>query len=330
VVAAATSRVETQDPQAYALFLQGQVLFSRRTAQTLQQSISLFEQAIARDPKYARAQASLAMALAVLPSYVQGNTEAALAKASAAARRAIALDSTIAESYTALGYANLLLSDNRGADRQFRKALALDSAVATAWGWYGLLASHLADFPEAHRRVARARELEPASLIARTWDAQIYVGEHRYAAADSLANETIRLDSTFALIWSVKAEALLLQGHGAEAVAILERRVAELPANRPTEVHGLLTYAYARTGMVAKARALLAVQRADAGGRLPATGVLATALEELGDHEAAIALLGEAVAQHDAWLLQYTRGERYNKLRQDPRGAALLAKAEAW
>jgi hypothetical protein len=80
--------------------------------------------------------------------------------------------------------------------------------------------------------------------------------------------------------------------------------------------------------MVDKARALLESQRADAGGRLPATGTLATALDELGDHEAAIALLGQAVAQHEAWLLQFSRAERYDKLRRDPRGAALLAKTE--
>jgi len=324
------ARVETTDPQAYALFLQGQVLFGRRTAQTMRQSISLFERAVARDPKYARAQASLAMSHAVLPSYVQGTTAAELTKATAAAERAIALDSTIPESYTALAYTNLLLGNNRAADQQFRKALALDSTVATAWGWYGLLASHLTDFAEAHRRIARARELEPASLIARTWDAQVYLAERSYRAADSLANETIALDSTFALVWTVKAEALLMQGRGDEAVAILERRVAELPPNRPTETHGLLTYAYARSGKVAKARALLDAQRADNGGQLPATGVLAATLAELGDQDASIALLGAAVAAHDAWLLQHTRGERFDKLRRDPRGAALLAKVEAW
>jgi predicted Zn-dependent protease len=172
--------------------------------------------------------------------------------------------------------------------------------------------------------------LEPASLIARTWDAQVYVNERRYAKADSVATETIALDSTFALVWSAHAEILLLQGHAAEAIAILRQRVAELPPHRPTETHGLLAYAYARAGMGREARALLDTLRADAGGNLPATGVIATALEELGDHEAAISLLGEAVAQHDAWLLQYTRGERYDKLRRDPRGAALLAKVEAW
>jgi serine/threonine-protein kinase len=328
--ATTASRVETTDPQAYALFLQGQVLFGRRTAQTLQQSISLFRQAIGRDAKYARAQAALAMALAVTPSYVQGNAEEAEAKATAAARRAIALDPTIAESYTAIGYANLLLDDNHGADREFQKAIALDSSVATTWGWYGLLASNLGQFAEAHRRIGRARELEPASLIARTWDAQAYVNERRYDPADSLATTTIAMDSTFALMWTVKAEVLVLRGRALEAVAILERRVAELPPHRPTETHGLLTYAYARAGMTDKARALLASQRADAGGQLPTTGLLACALEELGDHEAAIALLGEAVATHDAWLLQYGRGERYDKLRKDPRATALLAKTMAW
>jgi eukaryotic-like serine/threonine-protein kinase len=325
---AAASRMETADPQAYSLFLQGQVLFGRRTAQTLMQAISAFEQAVARDPKYARAQSALAMALSAIPSYNQGGVDGAIAKASAAAYRAIALDSTIAESYTALAYLDLLVDDNRGADAHFRKSLSLDSTVATTWGWYGLYASRVADFREAHRRIARARELEPASSIARTWDAQVYINERRYDMADSVANATIAADSTFALIWSAKAEALLMQGRGAEAIAILERRVAELPAHKPAETHGLLTYAYARMHLVDKARALIESQRADAGGHLPATGTLAAALDELGDHEAAIALLGQAVAQHEAWLLQFSHAERYDKLRADPRGAALLAKTE--
>ena len=320
------TRTETEDPEAYSLFLQGQVLFGRRTAQTVQQSISSFEQAVARDPRYARAQAGLALALAVLPSYVQGNVEADAARTKEAARRAIALDSTIAESYTALAYADLLLADNRHADEEFRKSLALDSTVTSTWGWYGLLANQLGDFAEAHRRIGRARELEPASLIARTWDTQVYIVERNYRVADSLASETMRIDSTFALIWLAKAEARLFEGQGDEAVAILERRAAELPPHQPSDTHSILAYAYARAGMTAKARTMLESQRVDNGGRLPANGMLAATLEELGDHDAAIALLGEAVRVHDAWLLQYARGERYDKLRRDPRGAALLGK----
>jgi tetratricopeptide (TPR) repeat protein len=156
----------------------------------------------------------------------------------------------------------------------------------------------------------------------------VYIVERKYRIADSLASETIRLDSTFALIWLAKAEALLFEGRGTEAVAILERRVAELPPHQPSDTHAILAYAYAHTGMTAKARALLESQRVDNGGRLPANGMLAAALDELGDHEAAIELLGEAVRAHDAWLLQYARGERYDKLRRDPRGAGLLGRVE--
>ena len=111
---AAAARAETADPEAHALFLQGLVLFNRRGARTLQQAIALFERAAARDPQYARAQASLAMALAVLPAYVQDSTTPLVTSAVAAAERAIAMDSTIAESYAALGYA-LLAAGRAGA-----------------------------------------------------------------------------------------------------------------------------------------------------------------------------------------------------------------------
>jgi serine/threonine-protein kinase len=326
---AAAARIETADANAYALYLQGMVLFGRRTAQTLQQAISLFEQAVARDPKFARAQASLAMAIAALPFYTQGDDGAAFARARGAAERAIAIDSMIAESYTALGFANYAIGNNRDADRYFRTALSRDSTVMSTWGWYGLLANNIGDHETAHRRIARARELEPASSIARTWVAQTLLVERRYHEADSVSAETIALDSTFALIRTVRAEALLFLGRTEEAISILERQVADLPPN-PSPTHGILTYAYARAGQTEKARALLETQRVAARGRIPATGSLAAALDLLGDHEAAIALLRDAVAEHNAWLSVYVRGERYDKLRRDPRAVAVLAKLTSW
>jgi serine/threonine-protein kinase len=321
---ASTARAETTDPEAHALFLQGQLLFNRRGARALQQAIVLFEQAGARDPRYARAQASLAMALAVLPAYVQDSTPAMATRAIAAAGRAIAMDSTIAESYAALGYANTLLGERDRAEASFRRALALDSTVASTWGWYGLLANRLGDYRAAHERIARALELEPASLIARVWEAQVLVPERRFAAADSMASAAIALDSTFLLAWEWRANALLGQGRAAEAVSLLERQVAMLPTGRPQEMHCLLAYAYAVAGQATEARATLEQIRGRSGGRLPATGAAAAALEELGDHEAAVALLVQGIARHDVWLVQFPRTPRYDRLRRDPRAAAML------
>jgi eukaryotic-like serine/threonine-protein kinase len=320
----AAARAETADPEAHALFLQGQLLFNRRGARALQQAVVLFEQAAARDPRYARAQASLAMALAVLPAYVQDSTTALVTRAIAAAGRAIAMDSTIAESYAALGYANTLLGERARAEASFRRALALDSTVASTWGWYGLLASRLGDYRAAHERIARALVLEPASLIARAWEAQVLVHERRFGAGDSVAGAAIALDSTFMLAWEWRANALLGLGRAAEAVALLERQVGALPAGRPQEVHCLLAYAYALGGRATDARATLDQIRARSGGRLPASGAAAAALEELGDHEAAVALLAEGVAKHDVWLVQFPRAARYDRLRRDPRAAAML------
>ena len=90
----------------------------------------------------------------------------------------------------------------------------------------------------------------------------------------------------------------------------------------------MLAYAYALAGQARQARAMLDTMRVRAGGRLPATGATAAALEELGDHEAAVALLGAAITRHDVWLVQFPRSLRYDKLRKDPRAAAMLAKLE--
>jgi serine/threonine-protein kinase len=325
---AGTVRAETADPEAHAMVLQGLVLFNRRGSSNLHQAIALFEQAAARDPQYARAEAALAMALAVLPAYVQDSTTPIVTSAIAAAERAIAMDSTIAESYTALGFAYCLLGELSRSETSYRRALALDSTVATSWGWYGLLANRLGDFPAAHSRVARARALEPASLIARLWEVQVLEGERRLAAADSAAGVAMALDSTFMLAWDERANALLGMGRAAPAVALLERRVSLLPAGRPEEPHGILAYAYARAGRASEARALLDTMRVRSGGRLPPSGTAAAALEELGDHETAVALLTEAIARHDSWLVNFSRTARFDRLRKDPHVAVMLSKLE--
>ncbi len=255
---------------------------------------------------------------------MQDSSTPILTSAVAVAQRAIAMDSTIAESYTALGYAYSELGELELADASFRRAIALDSTVATSWGWYGLLANRLGDYVAAHQRVRRAQELEPASLIARAWETQVLLLERRFAEADSLTSVTIAMDSTFMLAWTWRAHALLGMGKAAAAVALLEPRAAALTTGKPEEPHGVLAYAYARAGRVGEARALLENMRSRSGGRFPPSGAVAATLEELGDHEAAVAIMGEAVARHDVWVVQFPSMYSYDRLRKDPRVAVLL------
>ena len=324
------TRVETADPEAYALFLQGQVLLGRRTATTVRQAIDLFTRAAARDPKYVRAHAMRAVALSVLPNYVNDVVTESVSGARAAVSRALALDSTTAEAWTALGSIAQHTFENRAADEYFRRAIALDSTVSTTWGWWGLVANRVGDPVEAHRRIARARALEPASMIARTWDAQVFLTERRYADAEWETRAILALDSTFSLAWDVRGEALSYLGRHAEAVAALERNTAAQRSDRPTHTEGILAFVLARAGRPAESRALIESMRRLSGGRVPAMAVLGCALDLLGDRERGLQVLADAIRESDAWLIQYNRAERFDRLRSDPRGAALLAKVESW
>ncbi len=327
---AATARNETSDPEAYALFLQGQVLFNRRTAQSVRQAIALLETAAKRDPKFARAQGLLAMAYAVLPVYDATERQPAEVKALQTAASAIATDPTVAEAYAAMGWVRREQLRSREADSLYRRSIALDSTLATAWGWWGLLASEKKDFASAHQRIAKAIELEPVSLIARVWESQVLLAERRDADGEAHTRRTVELDSTYALNWDTRANALIALGRASDAVAIMERRVALLPPAPATETHGILAYAYARAGNVAKARALLEQMRAGSGGRMPTLGVVAATLWELGDHEQAVKLLAESIEGHDGWTYIYGLSERFDRMRKDPRAVALLEKIAAW
>ncbi len=324
-IQARETRSETRDPEAYARFLQAQVLFNRRSAESLTQAIAILEDVSKRDPKFARGQALLAMAYAISGNYILDDTDQRYAKALSAADRAIAMDSTIAEAYAAIGWVRGAQGKMDAADRALVHSLALDSTLATAWGWHGLHASWRGRFAEAHRLVARAQALEPASLVVRTWDAQNFLYERKHAAADSVASFVVGLDSTFALAWMAKADALIGLGRAKDAAAIMRRRVALLPSAPATEYHGCLAYALARAGDAAGARAILDGQKVASGGRLPPLGSVATALMAVGERDAALEVLARAIALHDPWTPGFAGLERYDQLRKDPKGAALMA-----
>ncbi len=319
---------ETRDPEAHALVLQGAVLWNRRTGPTVRQAVGLLEQAVARDPRYARAHGWLAVAYSTLPYYDDGDPTPYFERALAAAERALALDSTQVEAYTGAAAALMGLGRLRESDARFRQALAHDSTFATTWGWHSLLASRLGDFDAAHRRALRGVALEPASLITHVQVAQGLISARRFAEADSVATRIIAGDSSFTLAWMQHAEALVGLGRAEEAAAVMARRVAGMPGPRQGANQGTHAWILARAGRGAEARDILSRARAANGGRLPPAGDLAAALAAVGDLDGGLAVLEGAIAAHDPWLAIRSRTTRFDPFRADPRGRALLDRLE--
>jgi len=90
----------TQDVEAYNLYLQGASLLQRPNEQNAAKAIEYFQQALARDPKFARASAMIAQAQLVLD--FQTNSTGHQAAAERAARQALAVDPNLATAHMAL------------------------------------------------------------------------------------------------------------------------------------------------------------------------------------------------------------------------------------
>src|SRR5205823_575551 len=129
----------TENPEAHELYLKGRYFWNRRTGANLQKAVGYFEQAIAKDPKYALAYSGLADCHVLLPVYPELGTypRDEMPKALAAAHKAVELDDTLAEAHTSL--ARALASDLQlsAAISEFKRAIELNPSYATAHQWFG-------------------------------------------------------------------------------------------------------------------------------------------------------------------------------------------------
>jgi Tfp pilus assembly protein PilF len=184
-------------PEAYDLYLQGQYALNKRTEADITAAAALFEQAVQRDPAFARAWAALADADVLAAVYRSGPAQPLVARARAAALRALALDPALAEAHAALA---LIVQNHTWdlptAEREFQQAIALNPNYATAHHWY---AEHLmwrGRFDAALRESERARQLDPLSLIIAADNGAILYYARRYDEAIQRFRSVRAIDPT--------------------------------------------------------------------------------------------------------------------------------------
>ena len=156
----------TQDLEAHDLYLKGRFAWNQRTADGLREAVRYLEQAVARDPGFAQAQAGLASAYLLVAPYSGEPWAHSWKRSQAAAARALALDSTLAEAYTALAYGAMIYDfEWTRAEANFRSAIAADSTYPTAHQWYGNFLWSRGRLEEALQQMQWAHRLDPLSRI---------------------------------------------------------------------------------------------------------------------------------------------------------------------
>ncbi|MBL8959882.1 MAG: protein kinase [Gemmatimonadetes bacterium] len=325
VVRDAPSRAATpRDAVAYDEYLRGHFLLARRSPATIQEAITRFEKAIARDPSFAPAHAELAQALAVLPLYTGGGTEL-VARAQAAAERALSLDSTLAPAHAAQGYLHNAAWRWADGRRSLERAVAIDSSDVTALQW---LAENylLTGQPDAARRTfAAASRLDPSSPIPAALEAVAAALGGDADAGIQLGRRVVDAHPSQAVPRFMLGTVLSWAGRHREAIE--ELREARRLAPGVLAVIGTLGQAHARSGEAATARALLAELRRtpSAPGVQPA---IAKILVALGDRDGAMAALESALAQRDGFFAsEPVQSPIFQELTGHARWPALLAAA---
>jgi len=310
-----------QNYEAYDLYLKGQYFWNKRTIEGFERAIDYYQQAIAKDPNYARAYAGLADSYALIASYSAASPSEYMPKARAAALRALELDKDLPEAHTALA---LIVQnydyDWQTAGREFQRAIELNPNYATAHHWY---AEHLmwrGRFDEALRESERARQLDPLSLIIATDNGAILLYSRQYDRALEKLHAVHELDPSFPRVDGLTVRAYEEKGTFPDALAELEK-------SRPlynSWACAELAYIYGRTGQPAQAAVALARMEQFNRGQPLDPVVFVEPYIGMDKKDEAFLWLNKAYAQHSNALTGLKVDPLYDPLRSDPRFQDLL------
>jgi TolB-like protein/DNA-binding winged helix-turn-helix (wHTH) protein/Tfp pilus assembly protein PilF len=307
------------DPEAYDAYLKGRFFWNKRSPTAMARAIEYFQQAIARDPGYAPAYSGLSDAYRMSGIAVRPPREY-MPEAEAAARKALALDETLAEAHSSLaGVLYRYHWDWEGAEREFQRSLELDPSYAEGHRAYAIYLLTVRRHEEAVAEARRARELSPLSPVINLELATALVRVGRYDEAIQQVQRTLEIDPKFVRASVTLALAYEGKGDRPRAVAALEQSMQ--PPARAT--NHWLGYMYAVNGQRPEAQAIAARLEKRSRERYINPQSIAVVHLGLGDKDRAIAWLEKAYEERSFEMLGFS-GEPFDALGDDPRFQDLL------
>ncbi len=308
--------------EAYDLYLKGRYFWNKRTKDGFQQAAEYFQQAIAKDPNYARAYAGLADTFGLMSTWLLVPQNEFMPKARDAALKALRIDASIAEAHASLALvAEHYDYDWQTAEKEFKQAIQLDPGYGTAHQWYAECLSFQGRFDEALAESERARQLDPLSVIIARDHGTILYFSRQYDRAIEQFRAVRQMDPDFPRSGGF-IEAYVQREQFADALAELDK-----PRTYGSAVWywSYLAYVCGHSGQRAQAQRALArlellARRSPSDLTLP----LLVAYVGTDRKDETIALLQKAYSEHSGVLVTIKVDPHYDPLRGDPRFQDLL------
>lgn len=316
----------TADLEAYNLYLRGRHLSARLNPESVRVAREYFQQALARDSKYALAYAGVGYLLFIEAVWGLAAPCDIFPDAKRALEKALELDASlpVAHAYlgSVLGYYDY---DWTGAEREMKRALELGPAVAEVHFCYAMhFLQPLGRLREAEVEFNRAAQLDPLYHLA-----VIGLAENAYRRDDpdtaiTFATKALELDATYYFSHWMLGLAYFLKGNIEKAVDAVERAAGF--SERNPWVLASLHNLYSRAGRTDEAAAVLQEieQRAQSGYVAP--GVFGIMCLGLGQLEQALDWYEKAIEDRDAIALYLATEPKLGRIRSHPRYQALRRK----
>jgi len=302
------------NPEAYELLLRAQYHHNEWTADGFSKAREYIEQAVARDPNFARAHAWRGEIYFMLGWDGDLPPNEAYPTARTAALRALELDPSVAEAHMVLGYVRCTYDWNRiEAENDMRRAV--DAGPNSAWAHWAH-AWHLMLFErhdDAIAEMRRARDLDPFNPLMSSGLTTILGFARRYSEALELGQSVIELYPSYPSTYGEMAEISAWSGKFDQAAGMYSK-FHELTGQGAPEPSPPKHIRDAKTYW----SWMLAVLKRDSAGSKVSPLDLAKAYTALGEKGQALALLNKAVEQH-AGSLDFLRvSPSWDRLRDEP------------
>ncbi|HEX3183237.1 MAG TPA: protein kinase [Pyrinomonadaceae bacterium] len=307
----------TRDPEAYQLYLKGHYYASRYTKDGFNKGIDYFEQAITKDPNFARAYSGLAFCYLNQIDWVFAPKES-LPKVRQAVESALKLDETLAEAHTMQAMLLLQYDWNwAAAEREFRRAIEIDPNYALGRSFLAWYLAAMGRFDESIAEDKRALDLDPLSAAVNAdlgWD--LYMAR-RFDEAIEQLRKGIDLEPNYWVSHVLLGRCYEQQGKLREAVEEFEK-AREIESSIP-EVMAALGHGYAMSGRRTEALQIIhELQERSKKDFVPSFSI-ATVYLGLGMKEEAIQHIVKSYQEGSYYMIYLKVDPLLDSIRADPR-----------
>jgi len=321
------AKPSTANGPAQLAYLEGiSYLAQNRRGAEVRPALDALQRAIALDPTFAAPHAAAARTYILLAGDGEIPQIEAYAAAKAAAHRALDLDPALADAHVALADVSFYYEwDWAGADAEYLRAIELGRSGAYARTQYANLLAALGRTDAAREQADDAVSLDPLSADVRLNAGLMAYYQRRFDEAYEILRRVTAMDPRFPGGYRTLARIEEARGNIVNAIDLTDRaiRLSDYGAARAAALSlraqaGQQTQA--RQGLT-RLQARLAAENRPLGAPYEAYVRLA-----LGERDAALDLLSQAVAAKDRAVLWMGVDPRLDSLRSDPRFQALLTR----